>query len=90
MKIHKIINIKLNRKKYRIEYKQNKNILYFNDKNGGSIGFVKKGQQLSVFVNDKYSNSKMWKKYPRLKGINAYTLSPKQMKIFFKWFQNRD
>ena len=49
-----------------------------------SIGFVKDKGRLSVFVNDKYSNPKMWKKYPSLKGTNAYT--SKQIKIFLEWF----
>jgi hypothetical protein len=84
--MQKNINLKYNGKKYDIEYKRTKNVLYFNDKNGASIGFVKVRGSLSVFVNDKYSNPKMWKKYPRLKGTNVYTLAPKQVKIFIEWF----
>ena len=83
---HKNIKLELEGKKYYIEYKQTKNVLYFNDKDGASIGFVKKDGKLSVFVNDKYSNPKMWKKHPRLKGTNAYTLAPEQVKIFLEWF----
>ena len=86
---HKNIKLKSGGKKYDIEYKRTKNILYFNDKNGASIGFVKSKGRLSVFVNDKYSNLKMWKKYPHLKGTNAYTLAPKQVKIFLEWFNER-
>ena len=83
---HKNIKLESEGKKYDIEYKRTKNVLYFNDKNGASIGFVKDKGRLSVFVNDKYSNPKMWKKYPRLKGTNAYTLASKQIKIFLEWF----
>jgi hypothetical protein len=83
---HKNIKLELEGKKYDIEYKQTKNVLYFNDKNGASIGFVKRKGHLGCFVNDKYSNPKMWKKYPRLKGTNAYTLAPEQVKIFLEWF----
>ena len=87
--MQKNINLKYNGKKYDIEYKRTKNVLYFNDKNRASIGFVKVRGSLSVFVNDKYSNPKMWKKYPRLKGTNAYTLAPEQVKIFLEWFNER-
>ena len=83
---HKNIKLELEGKKYDIEYKQTKNVLYFNDKNGASIGFVKRKGHLGCFVNDKYSNPKMWKKYPSLKGTNAYTLAPEQVKIFLEWF----
>ena len=86
---HKNINLKIKGKKYDIEYKKTKYILYFNDKNGASIGFVKGKGNLSVFINDKYSNPKMWKKYPTLKGTNAYKLAPKQIKIFFDWFKEK-
>ena len=86
---HKNIRLELKGKKYDIEYKQTKNVLYFNDKNGASIGFVKRKGHLGCFVNDKYSNPKMWKKYPRLKGTNAYTLAPEQVKIFLEWFNER-
>ena len=85
--MQKNINLKYNGKKYDIEYKRTKNVLYFNDKNGASIGFVKVRGSLSVFVNDKYSNPKMWKKYPNLKGTNAYTLAPEQIKIFIDWLK---
>ena len=85
--IHKNIKIKLGGKKYDIEYKLTKDVLYFNDKNGASIGFVKKDGALSIFVSDTYSNPKMWKKYPSLNGTNAYTLAPKQVKIFMDWFK---
>ncbi len=84
---HENIKLELRGKKYDIEYKQTKNVLYFNDKDGASIGFVKKDGNLSVFVNDKYSNPKMWKKYPNLKGTNAYTLAPEQIKIFIDWLK---
>ena len=83
--ISRTINIKLNGKKYSIRYRLNKDVLYFTDKDGGSIGFVKKGNNLSIFVDDNYSK-KMWKKYPLTVGINAYTLAPKQMEIFFNWY----
>ena len=83
---HKNIRLELKGKKYDIEYKRTKNVLYFNDKKGASIGFVKDKGRLSVFVNDKYSNPKIWEKYPRLKGTNAYTLAPEQIKIFMEWF----
>ena len=83
---HKNIKLELEGKKYDIEYKRTKDILYFNDKDGASIGFVKGKGKLGVYINDKYSNPKMWKKYPRLKGTNAYTLAPKQVKIFLEWF----
>jgi hypothetical protein len=85
--IHKNIKIKLNRKEYDIEYKQTKNVLYFNDKDGASIGFVKGYRSLGVYVNDRYSNPEMWIKYPRLKGTNAYALSPEQIKIFLNWLK---
>ncbi len=87
--IHENIKIKLKEKEYDIEYKRTKTVLYFNDKDGASMGFVKKDGALSVFVNDKYSNPKMWEKYPRLKGTNAYTLAPEQVKIFLEWFNER-
>jgi len=84
---HKNIKLKFKGKKYDIEYKRTKSFLYFNDKNGASIAFIKsKGSILGVYVNDKYSNPEMWKKYPSLKGTNAYTLAPKQIKIFLEWF----
>jgi hypothetical protein len=83
------ISLKLEGKKYDIEYKQTKYVLYFNDKNGAFIGFVKGKGRLSIYVNDKYSNPEMWKKYPRLKGTNAYTLAPKQVKIFLEWFNDK-
>ena len=83
---HKNIRLELKGKKYDIEYKRTQSVLYFNDKDGASIGFVKDKGRLSVFVNDKYSNPKMWEKYPRLKGTNAYTLAPEQVKIFMEWF----
>ena len=70
---------------YDVEYKRTKDVLYFNDEEGASIGFVKKYGVLCVLVNDKYSNPDMWKKHPRLKGTNAYTLSPKQVKMFLDW-----
>ncbi len=85
---HKNIKLELEGKKYDIEYKRTKDILYFNDKDGASIGFVKGKGKLGVYINDKYSNPKMWKKYPRLKGTNAYTLAPKQVKIFMDWFND--
>lgn len=83
---HKNIKLELGEETYDIEYKRTQSVLYFNDKGGASIGFVKDKGRLSVFVNDKYSNPKMWKKYPRLKGTNAYTLASKQIKIFLEWF----
>ena len=83
---HKNIKLESGGEKYDIEYKRTKNVLYFNDKNGASIGFVKSKGKLGIFVNDKYSNPKMWKKYPRLNGTNAYTLASKQIKIFLEWF----
>jgi hypothetical protein len=85
--IHKNIKIKFKGKEYDIKYKQTKTVLYFNDRDGASIGFVKGEGGLSVYVNDIYSNPKMWKKYPRLKGTNAYTLAPEQLKIFFDWIK---
>jgi hypothetical protein len=85
---HKNIKLELEGKKYDIEYKRTKDTLYFNDKDGASIGFVKGKGKLGVYINDKYSNPKMWKKYPRLKGTNAYTLAPKQVKIFMDWFND--
>ena len=87
---HKNIKLELEGKKYDIEYKRTKDILYFNDKDGASIGFVKGKGKLGVYINDKYSNPKMWKKYPRLKGTNAYTLAPKQVKIFMDWFNDNN
>ncbi len=81
----KNIKLEMGGVKYDIGYKRTKDVLYFNDKDGASIGFVKKDGALSVFVNDKYSNPKMWKKYPSLNGTNAYTLAPKQVKIFLEW-----
>jgi hypothetical protein len=83
--LSKNINLKYEGKKYDIEYKRTDNVLYFKDKNGTSIGFVKKNGVLSVFVSNEYS-TKMWKKYPALKGTNAYTLAPTQVKIFLEWF----
>ncbi len=83
---HKNIKLESEGKKYDIEYKRTKNVLYFNDKNGASRGFVKGKSGLSVFVNDKYSNPKIWEKYSSLKGTNAYTLAPNQVKIFLEWF----
>ena len=83
---HKNIKLESGGEKYDIEYKRTQSVLYFNDKDGASIGFVKDKGRLSVFVNDKYSNPKMWEKYPRLKGTNAYTLAPEQVKIFMEWF----
>ena len=84
---HRNIKLEFEGEKYDIEYKQTKNTLYFNDKNGASIGFVKSKGSLSVFVDDKYSNPKMWEKYPRIKGTNAYTLAPEQIKIFIEWLE---
>ena len=80
------IKVRVNAKTYDIKYNRTKDVLYFNDKKGASIGFVKKYGRLSVFINDKYSNPDIWKKYPLLKGTNAYTLSSRQVIIFLEWF----
>ena len=79
------LKITYNKRNYEVQYKITDDVLFFNDKNGANIGFAKNGGALSVYVNDKYSNPKMWKKYPRLKGINAYLLAPEQVRIFLEW-----
>lgn len=79
------LKITYDKRIYEIEYKMTDEVLFFKDKDGASVGFVKKDGALSVYVNDKYSNPKMWKKYPRLKGTNAYTLAPEQVEIFLEW-----
>ena len=48
---HKNIKLESGGEKYDIEYKRTQSVLYFNDKNGASIGFVKDKGRLSVFVN---------------------------------------
>lgn len=82
---HKNIKVRVKAKTYDVEYKRTKDVLYFNDENGASIGFVKKNGRLGVYVNDKYSNPDMWEKYPLLQGTNAYTLAPEQVKMFLEW-----
>ena len=87
--IHENIKIKSGEREYDIEYKQTDTFLYFNDKDGASIAFLKGDGKLHIYVNDKYSNPKMWKEYPTLKGTNAYVLTPEQVKIFFDWFKEK-
>ena len=83
---NKNIKLKYKGKKYNIKCYQNKNNLYFKDKNGASIGFIKNGNALIIFISDEYSKTTR-KNYPNLKGINAYTLAPEQVKIFIDWLK---
>ena len=82
---HKNIKVRVKAKTYDVEYKRTKDVLYFNDKDGAAMGFVKMDGRLGVYVNDKYSNPDMWEKYPPLQGTNAYTLAPEQVKMFLEW-----
>ncbi len=83
--ICRTINIKSDGKKYSIRYRLNKNILYFTDKYGGSIAFVKSNSGLSIFVDDKYSEKILEKDFSTL-IINSYKLAPEQIKIFVNWY----
>ena len=63
-----ILKLKHNNRNYKISYTITDKFLIFNDENGGSIAFGKgKNKSVGVYVNDKYSKSKMWEKYPSLK-----------------------
>ena len=83
---NKYISVNWKGVEYDIEYKRTKYVLLFTDKkNGARVAFVKKDGALGVYVNDTYSNPEMWENYPRLKGTNAYSLAPEQVKIFIEW-----
>ncbi|MHB1764941.1 MAG: hypothetical protein ACYCS1_05325 [Gammaproteobacteria bacterium] len=95
----KYLNVKFNGKYYTIEYKISRYVLYFTDKNGASLGFVRRGAKggLGVYCNDKYKlslenyvqsikNEKQRKQtQERLKGTNAYTLAPEQVTLLKNW-----
>lgn len=95
----KYLRINFRNKTYEIEYKVSKTVLYFKDKNGGSIVFVRKGSDegFSIFVDDKYNKDiknsiknikdKKHKESAEaiLKGFNSYTLAPEQIKILKDW-----
>ena len=89
----KNLNIIYEGDKYIIQAYMTKRILWFKDMhNGGSIIIVKgnpkvkdKGE-LTFLVNDKYMKE-LWKKYPKSKGFNSYTLAPEQTKIFLNWIK---
>jgi hypothetical protein len=94
------LEIKFRNKKYSISYKKTKDILFFNDKNGASIAFIRKrANGLSIYVNDKYKKNledytkkikdekQREQAEERLRGVNAYTLAPEQIKILIEWLR---
>lgn len=85
MNEHFFLIVNHKNKEYHIEYRKTKFFLTFKDTNGGRITFIRSENGLSVFVSDEYSKGFGGKKYPNLKGTNAYTLAKEQIKIFTEW-----
>ena len=79
------IKLNFNNKEYNIEYIKTKFFLTFKDMNGARISFIKSENGLSIYVSDEYSKGFGGKKYPNLKGTNAYTLAKEQIKILTEW-----
>ena len=81
---HKIIKAKINKKEWTIEYKMTKKVLYFNDKNGHSLGFVINDGEVGVYQNGYRIDAK---KFPRLKGSYGYTMAKEQVALFIMWLK---
>ena len=83
MQKHKILKTRTNKKSWTIEYKETDKLLYFNDKDGKSIGFMKNPNgTFSVYQNGYKIDSE---KHPRLKGSYGYLMAKEQVKLFMDW-----
>lgn len=85
-----ILELKYNNKNYKISYNETKEKLIFKDENGSSIYFIRNIETggFCIFIDDIYGK-KIQKKYSKIRGINAYTLAPEQIKILLNWINKK-
>ena len=87
MNLHENIKVKTKRREWDIEVKKTDTLLYFNDKDGKSIGFIVNpdGQKFTVYQNGYKIDGK---KFPTLKGSYGYMMAEEQVTIFLEWVKN--